>query len=245
MKSRISGENGVLQAIIWDYDGTLVDTRLKNLNVIRKILERVGADPNQFAVLQSAENFDLANKQSRNWRELYAREFGFDDEQTDVVGRMWTEFQLLDDTPVQFFKGIPEVIQSLGDFLQGIVSQNSKSDIARNLEANDLLRPFRSIIGYEEVSLRKQKPEPDGLLNCIEKLTEYRSGDVIYIGDHESDVQCVLNANRELQRNHIDVAVISIGALYGSGNLVSDWSVKPDHKAESVQDIIDIVQIFH
>jgi phosphoglycolate phosphatase-like HAD superfamily hydrolase len=30
-----------IKAIIWDYDGTLVDTRYKNLNVTRNIIESI------------------------------------------------------------------------------------------------------------------------------------------------------------------------------------------------------------
>ena len=243
--NKMMGLKEDLQAIIWDYDGTLVDTRHKNLNVTREIVESFGVDPNDYTALQSLENYEQANKSSRNWRELYRREFGFTDKQTDDAGGLWTDYQLEDDTPVPFYDGIQDVVLALQNFLQGIVSQNSKRDIARTLEAGELLPHFKSIVGYEEVHLRKQKPEPDGLLTCLERLTGFRPGYVLYIGDHETDVLCALNANLELQRNHSGVRVMSIGALYGSGNFVSDWSVKPDHKAESVEDIIDIVQTFH
>jgi phosphoglycolate phosphatase-like HAD superfamily hydrolase len=109
------------------------------------------------------------------------------------------------------------------------------------LEAGELLPHFKSIVGYEEVHLRKQKPEPDGLLTCLERLTGFRPGCVLYIGDHETDVLCALNANLELQRNHSGVRVMSIGAFYGSNTNAADWSVEPDFKATRVKDIIDIV----
>lgn len=63
------------------------------------------------------------------------------EEQIDEAGRAWTAYQLNDDTEVSFYQGVKAVICSLAEFPQGIVSQNSRSSITRNLEKNNLL-PF-------------------------------------------------------------------------------------------------------
>ena len=97
-----------------------------------------------------------------NWRELYRQEFKVTEKQIDKAGRMWTAFQLNDDTEVVFYKGIEGVICDLAKFPQGIVSQNSRKSIIQNLEKKKLLPFFNYIVGYEEVDLKKQKPEPDG-----------------------------------------------------------------------------------
>ena len=48
-----------IQAIIWDYDGTLVDTRLKNYQVNRAILEAVtGKSADEFEGLTSFESHE-------------------------------------------------------------------------------------------------------------------------------------------------------------------------------------------
>ena len=47
----------MIKAIIWDYDGTLVDTHIKNLNVTRKIIEHItGKKPEN---IQSMNTRDL------------------------------------------------------------------------------------------------------------------------------------------------------------------------------------------
>jgi HAD superfamily hydrolase (TIGR01549 family) len=237
--------NGNIQAIIWDYDGTLVDTRRKNLNVTRTIVEKItGVDSNKFPALQTLENYGLVIKKSANWNELYKQEFAFTDEQIDSAGRSWTEYQLKDNTPTPFYDGIKEVISALRRFPNGIVSQNSQESITRTLKDNNLLQYFGSIVGYEEVELRRQKPEPDGLLMCVEKLTELSAGLVFYIGDHETDVKCASNANHVLKKNESSVKIISIGALYCSGDDASDWGSRPDYKAKSAKNIIEIVSTF-
>jgi phosphoglycolate phosphatase-like HAD superfamily hydrolase len=50
--------NTNIRAIIWDYDGTLVDTRHKNLNVTRNIIESIiEAGVKEFSALRSVGNY--------------------------------------------------------------------------------------------------------------------------------------------------------------------------------------------
>jgi HAD superfamily hydrolase (TIGR01549 family) len=231
-----------ISAIIWDYDGTLVDTRHKNLNVTRNIVKSlIEKDADAFSSLRSLENYHLANRRRSNWRELYRFEFNFSESQIDAAGQMWTAYQLSDDTEVTFYEGIEEVIGKLAEFPHGIVSQNSRSGIRQHLEKNHLLPFFKNIVGYEEVDLKKQKPEPDGLLSCIEKLSAFESGVVCYIGDHETDVQCAHRANRVLLENKVNVRILSIGACYDPETDVSTWNDRPDYEAQKVEDILEIV----
>lgn len=232
-----------ITAIIWDYDGTLVDTRQKNLNVTRNIIEHMlKTDSSVFPALQNLENYTSATRKISNWREFYRQELSLSDRQIDEAGQMWTPYQLTDNTDAAIFEGIDTVIGNLADFPHGIVSQNSRSSITRNLRKLRMLPFFEHIVGYEEVELNKQKPEPDGLLSCLKKLSASGSGSVCYIGDHQTDVLCVRAANRLLQRNGARIEVFSIGACYESGTDTSTWEVRPDCEAHRVQDIPKIVE---
>jgi HAD superfamily hydrolase (TIGR01549 family) len=232
-----------IQSIIWDYDGTLVDTRHKNLNVTKNIIESITeTDALEFPALRSLENYHSANRRTSNWRELYRQEFNLTEKQIDGAGRLWTAYQLNDDTEVTFYEGIEAVISDLAEFPHGIVSQNSRSGITQNLEKKHLLPFFKYIVGYEEVDFKKQKPEPDGLLRCMEKLSALESGYVCYIGDHETDVCCVRAANCVLQEENVNVKIFSIGACYNCGMDTSTWNVRPDFEAHKVEDILDIVE---
>jgi HAD superfamily hydrolase (TIGR01549 family) len=234
--------NANIKAIIWDYDGTLVDTRHKNLNVTKNIIENVTeTDALAFPALRSLENYCIASRRYLNWRELYRKEFKLTDMQINEAGRLWTAYQLKDDTEVDFYEGIEAVICELAEFSQGIVSQNSKSNIAQNLEKENLLPFFKYIVGYEEVDIVKQKPAPDGLLGCMEKLSAQGSGYVCYIGDHETDVQCVRAANRVLRKNNGNANIFSIGACYDNGADTSAWHVRPNFEAREVEDILEII----
>ncbi len=236
--------NSNIRAIIWDYDGTLVDTRQKNLNVTKKIIERICSKNEQFTALCSLENYHTANRHHPNWREMYRCEFNLNEEQIDTAGSMWTEYQLNDDTAVPLFDGIEDVICAMKEFPHGIVSQNSKHSIMRVLEQKDMLLHFDHIVGYEEVGLKRQKPEPDGLLMCLERLSPSITGTVFYVGDHETDAQCVLQANRVLKRDSVAVKIISIGALYDSETDTSNWCIPPDYEIQRASELLDIVNNF-
>ena len=235
--------NSDLKAIIWDYDGTLVDTRQKNLNVTKNLIKDIsGRNTDEIPILKDVEKYHQATMKTSNWRKLYQEEFQLSEEQINEAGSLWTEYQLSDNTPVTVFDGIERGISSLGSIPQGIVSQNSKSNVIRQLEKEGLIKHFGYIVGHEEVEIDKQKPEPDGLINCIDELIGPKKGVIFYIGDHEMDIQCAMNANRVLQDTELKIC--SIGAFYGSDLDTSDWRVQPDYEAYRVQDMFDIINNF-
>jgi len=148
-----------INGVIWDYDGTLVDTRMKNLNVTKAIISEIMSNKAiEYSVLDSLENYEKANTKSSNWRELYRNEFGFDEKQIDYAGSLWTKFQLLDKTEVDLFEGISFTVPKLKKYPQGIVSQNSSENIKNNLERFNLEKYFDRIVGYEEVDFTNKNP---------------------------------------------------------------------------------------
>jgi HAD superfamily hydrolase (TIGR01549 family) len=228
-----------IRAILWDYDGTLVDTREKNLNVSRAIIEEMTGRSRSFPTLGSLEAYDAANRRTANWRELYRIEFGFTEEQIDRAGSLWSTYQERDTTRPRFYTNIAETIASFSDYPQAIVSQNSARIIRAQLEPYGLAPFFAGIIGYEEVALNRQKPHPDGLLLAISNLAALRDHDVVlYVGDHETDAHCAHRANAELGRK----AVISIGAFYEKDDAADQWIYRPDYRAYRPMDIVDIAK---
>jgi HAD superfamily hydrolase (TIGR01549 family) len=248
MRELSSGNNGehslgMIAAIIWDYDGTLVDTQHKNLAVTRAIIEQVtGVRPSTFPALQSLEKYAEAMSSSTNWRDFYKNEFGLDEAEIDDAGRKWTECQMRDPTPTPVFEGIRDVLHRLREVPHGIVSQSSRDAIIRVLARSDLLQHFGSIVGFEEVGLRRQKPEPDGLLHCINELARSDGEIVLYVGDHETDTASAYNANHVLQKNRSHLHIRSIAAMYSSLHDSSHWKIKPDYEARQVHDIKAIAE---
>jgi HAD superfamily hydrolase (TIGR01549 family) len=237
--------NKNFRAVVWDYDGTLADTRQKNLNVTIQIVAKItGTNSCQYPALQSLTNYSLAINRAVNWKDLYEREFNFTDEQIEIAGKLWTEYQYKDKTLVPFYEGITKIIRKLGNLKHGIVSQNSRHIITKQLEENKIADCFDSVIGYEEVEFAKQKPQPDGLLMCIEELTKLSPGNILYIGDHETDAQCASNVNKVLKDRNINIEVLSVGIFHSDNVDDSHWTIKPKFKANSAEDILRIINDF-
>lgn len=232
-------------AFLWDFDGTLADTRQRNYNVVRRVIaESTGRSLAGIPALASAETYDLVNRRYSNWRELYAREFGFDDDETDRVGRLWSSYQLQDATPAAVFEGIGEVLEALGSVAHGIVSMNASDQIARTLAAAGLAGHFRAIVGYDEVDIKRQKPEPDGILACLDRLSALGPGRVLYIGDHETDVRCARNAQQALAARGLAVEMVSVAACFAGHSGADTWTHQPDCVAWSPRGILEIAQRF-
>ena len=104
---------------------------------------------------------------------------------------------------------------------------------------------FDFIVGYEEVDIRRQKPEPDGLLIGIKHLPNLNSGYIFYIGDHETDVRSATNANQVLAGNRSKIHFRTIGVSYGTEDTRSDWKIKPDYLVHDTSQITEIIQNFN
>lgn len=230
-------------AIIWDFDGTLADTTLKNLVVTRRIYQALtGADPLQIEALTSEEKYLAAIRSTLNWRELYRRYYHLSEEQIDQAGRMWTEYQLADQTPVKLYPGLPEVLAQSDGRPNGVVSQNSRGSIIKVLQEHKIIDHFGCIIGYEEVGAAGQKPAPEGLLQCIRELLPQGGKSVVYIGDHDTDIRCARNADQFYRQRKNPLRIVSIGVQFAGQPQTPNWSAAPDHVARSSSELLKILR---
>ncbi len=229
-------------AIVWDFDGTLVDSRSKNLRVTRRIVERVtGRKAQSFGALRTLASYDAANRATANWRVLYRETLGLSRAETERAGALWSEMQLADSTPTPVYRGIGTLLRTLGRRPHAVVSQNSRAHIKRVLAAAGLAKYFRYVVGYEEVPAERQKPAPDGLLMCLEALGVVGEGVVVYVGDHETDMACVREANRVLKTARKSLRVIDVAALWGGYSGAQAWRIRPTRQARRVADLVKIV----
>ena len=231
-----------LKAVLWDFDGTMADTRLRNLSVNRRIIgEMTGRPWSEIAGLSSMEAYEAAWNRVNNWQELYVSAFGLRPEQCAQAASRWAPYQLNDTTPVPLVDGILPVLERLRDLPQAVVSQNDRSIIAQALKEAQVDRYFAVIIGYAEVPMNRQKPAPDGLLRAVDDLGVAEPASVLYVGDHEADVLCAANANRDLTALGREVRVISVAAFFLGRNHGTRWRVAPDHRVHHPDEIAAIV----
>lgn len=232
-----------IDAILWDYDGTLVNSVPKNIAITKQILLEVAprlTGDNLPSYLKSEASYHIANHQSKNWQDLYVNYYGMSEAEMLKAGKLWTNYQLKNTTPVKLFNEIEQTINQI-HLPQGICSQNSSENIYRVLEQNNIHHKFNAVIGYDDIPSDVQKPNPFGGLKCLEQMFDTsKNRTVFYIGDHEGDVQFARNIEMELGGGSRVIAVV---AKY-SGADTQSWSYKPDFEIEQPIDLLQIINHF-
>ncbi len=235
-----------LSAILWDYDGTLVDSTKKNMAVTVEVLQNFIPDIQQHLplVLTDAEEYRRANHKFKDWREMYRECYNLSESQIDKAGDLWSTFQLKNRLTPELFPGLGELFKIVRGVKQGICSRNCAISIRKTLKKLGLSPYFEVIVGYEEVPWTEQKPNPAGFIKCLNMLNvSLNNTTVFYIGDHQEDVVFGKNAKDLLNDGGHQVEVKCIAVDY-SGSKPSDWISKPDFVASSPEDIHTIINGF-
>ncbi|MCG7499750.1 HAD family hydrolase [Vibrio sp. Of7-15] len=217
-----------LEGILWDYDGTIVNSVPKNIDITKNILAIVAphlTGDNLPHYLQSEMAYHEANHAAKNWQELYVHYYGMTEREMLMAGGLWAEHQLNNTTPVQLFAGVADMVRALSSVPHGICSQNSSKNIVNVLSRAQVDSYFKAVVGYDDVSRNGQKPSPEGGIICLEQLFDNpENKTIMYIGDHEADVQFARNLQCELGYSS---CVISVAAAY-SGAVPEKLGFQPD-----------------
>jgi len=229
-----------IDAVLWDYDGTLVNSVPKNIDITKQILAVVAprlTGDNLPLCLQSEQNYHRANHQAKNWQDLYVNYYGMTEMEMLQAGALWSEYQLANQTPVELFAGIRETINQIR-LPQGICSQNSAKNIQAVLEKSNLSAKINAIIGYDDIPSDCQKPHAFSGLQCLNQIFSSLAGlTVLYVGDHEGDVLFALNIQQALPKSSSMLAV----AVKYSGAEISNWQHQPDFAVDSPLELLKVI----
>jgi pyrophosphatase PpaX len=168
--------NGHPRGLVFDFDGTLVDSY--------PLIEEA------FAHVMRMHRLDDAARQ------LFRKSRGLPlPEQMKIVApHMWEDlvatYRSADSTlgHAQVFRGIPTLVRKLrqAGTPMGVVSCKRRALVEAELEASGLRGFFDVVIGIEDVT--PPKPAPDPLLAAIAYLGLSRSN-AVYVGDSMVDLQ--------------------------------------------------------
>lgn len=230
-----------IDAVLWDFDGTLANSAAKNIAITRQILARVAphlSGENLPRYLQNEADYHFANHSAENWRDLYRDFFGMTPDEIEAAGPLWETHQMLDTTAVTLFDGIADTVRQLSNLPQGICSANATSKIRQVLDENEISSAFTSVIGYEELPHHHQKPAPDGGLKCLDEIFGDTQGKaIVYVGDHIADV---LFARALGERLGASSKVFSVVITHSGAN-PAQWRTQPDEVIESPSDLLGII----
>ena len=168
-----------MDAIVFDWDGTLIDTLPAIYEANRLVLAEHGLpfDPDRYRAAYVPD-----------WRLMYQR-LGVPDDKLDTIGRRWLELYRLAE-PAGLLPGCAASLRRLADagFVLGLVTAGDRDVVTEQigrLGLDDLLTV--RVFGNDEFS---PKPHPDPLLHVLERLERRdRVTTARYVGDVPDDMR--------------------------------------------------------
>jgi pyrophosphatase PpaX len=161
-----------IDAVIWDYDGTLVDSRFADESAVAELIRRDPAAASGAEVFWATEGEPIIQRLELAW-----------------PGRAGEILPLFDQlVRPRRQRGVGAALDALRrrGVPMAVVSSRRCHPLDWGLRAAGLRGYFEDVVGLEDVTV--PKPDPEGLLLATRRLgvTPARS---IYVGDSEVDVE--------------------------------------------------------
>ncbi len=164
-----------LKALLFDLDGTLLDSFSAHLEAYRLMFAR-------FGIPITKESFLAAY--SPNWYETY-QAMGLPKEAWERANSFWLE-TAAQQTP-RLFPDVERIWAQLSSSYQlGLVTSGSKSRVFRDIERTGIKTIFAAVITGDDV--QQPKPAPEGLELALASL-EVQPHEAVYIGDAQADYE--------------------------------------------------------
>ena len=155
----------MFQAVLFDWDGTLADTREAILISFKRALSRINVD-----VPASYIERRIGIGADNTFREILQavnKDFGDGLIRRLVQEKIRTEIELSES--VKLFQGAPELLRSLkGRLKLALASMNNRAVIFHLLDKLKVSKVFDAVVTVEEVS--HFKPHPEIFLKCASRL---------------------------------------------------------------------------
>lgn len=180
----------MLRAIIFDVDGTILDTEKAILQSLQRTLREETQKDYPFEALRFALGIPGKDALQR---------LNVDD--IEAVHQKWSAAVLDFSHEVAVFESLEEVIQHLATkpLQLGIVTSKTAQEVVDEFEPFGLSEYFHHIVSASDTV--KHKPHPEPLLKCLDAL-QIAPEEAIYIGDSIYDFQCAKQAGAKFALAH-------------------------------------------
>jgi HAD superfamily hydrolase (TIGR01549 family) len=206
-----------LQAVLFDWDGTLVDSAELSYRIYAELFagfglgfdRRVFADSYSPDWYSTFERVGLARSHwaeaDRRWLELYARE------------------------RVALIPGAERALARVRDagLALGLVTSGSRERVRRDLERLAIRELFREVVCGEDA--QRKKPHPEALLTALGRLG-IAAAQAAYVGDSPEDVAMARGAG-----------ALAVGIPGGFPNREALQAERPDVLATDLGEALDVL----
>jgi len=180
----------MVKAIIFDVDGTILDTEQAILQSLQRTLREETQKDYPFEALRFALGIPGKDALQR---------LNMDD--IEAVHQKWSAAVLEFSHEVAVFENLEEVIQHLATkpLQMGIVTSKTAQEVVDEFDPFGLSDYFHQIVSASDTE--KHKPHPEPLLKCLDAL-QVAPQEAIYIGDSIYDFQCAKQAGAKFALAH-------------------------------------------
>jgi len=203
-----------IDTLIFDWDGTLVDSAQLGLVAFEKTFSELGV-PFQHDVYEATY--------SPNWYSTYAA-LGLPKEHWQSADELWLQHYGEQSAPL--IEGVGETLLALRSkgYRLAVVSSGSRSRVCREVEQSVLRAAFTVITCNDDVV--EKKPHPEGLLVAMRAMSV---GPELcaYVGDAPEDIEMGRRGN---------VMTVGVRSAYPSSGRVA--GTKPDLYLERLAELL-------
>jgi phosphoglycolate phosphatase len=175
-----------LKAVVWDLDGTLVDSAPDLATALNSVLDKRGFAGHSLATVRAMIGSGVSKLVERGFNALGIRP---DSAQLDaLVALFMQEYGACAIDHTRPYPGVVEVLQQLHqvNIPMGVCTNKPEAISRRILEGLGLSGYFSSLIGGDTSPARKPDPQP--LLACLRELASEPATSLM-IGDSSIDVR--------------------------------------------------------
>ncbi|MBN1385772.1 HAD family hydrolase [Candidatus Woesearchaeota archaeon] len=215
--------NGV-KHIIFDWDGVIADSFEHQHKFFKAACKKFGKTYNIKTIDELREYY------KEPFRLMY-EDWGFDLDNKEELDALTGYFRKFNDSNhVKLFPNMPSILKELHEkgFSLNIVSSNREFVVHKWMKEHHVDKYFTHVITYDRRTAHREKPAPDLILLCIEKLGA-RKEECAYIGDQRFDIQAARHAG-----------IRSIAVTWGYGHVTKLIAENPDHTVNKPEELLEL-----
>jgi pyrophosphatase PpaX len=205
---------GGLRAVLFDWDGTLVNSAEASYRCYVRLFE-------SFGIVFDRSSFERTY--SPNWYRTYV-DMGLAESCWAEADARWLDYYAQEES--RLIPGAEQALRRVRDagLRQGLVTSGERQRVARELTSLDLDGYFSAVVCAEDA--RMKKPHPEALLIALERLS-VRADEAAYVGDSPEDVAMARTAG-----------VYAVGIPGGFPNREALRAAGPDLLAEDLAEAV-------
>ena len=170
-----------IKLIIFDLDGTLIDSSIDIANAINYAIEPYGARP-----ITVKETISLVGEGITRLIEKLIEREGINADRNALTERFLEHYSahLIDNTTI--YPGVRETLQKLKGYKKAVISNKREALSTKILDDLGLLKYFDLVVGSDTTPERKPSPVP--ILHVLSKFN-MNNEDAVIVGDSNFDIE--------------------------------------------------------